>query len=82
MLGVIDLQLKTTGQPYLVGSKVTFADLMFVPWNSMVNGFLLGDFEEEFKSNYPKAYAWHQSLMDRESVKAMNAKRSAYMPKH
>lgn len=32
VLGVIDLHLKTTGQEYLIGSKVTYVDLLFVPW--------------------------------------------------
>ncbi|CZT15773.1 related to theta class glutathione S-transferase [Ramularia collo-cygni] len=69
-LGVIDLHLSKTKQPYLVGDKVSYADLMFVPWNSMV-GFLMQDdgFENEWKSNYPKCYEWHQKLVARPAVK-------------
>lgn len=75
--GVIDSHLSKTGNQYLVGDKVCFADLMFVPWDrlalgdGMGPGGGLGDKfrETEWQQNYPKAYAWHQKLLERDSVK-------------
>jgi glutathione S-transferase len=45
VIGVIDGHLERTGRQWLVGEKMCFADLMFVPWNwqalkiSMGTGF-------------------------------------------
>lgn len=38
ILSVLDAQLATSG--YLVGSKWTYADLSFVPWNASIAGFM------------------------------------------
>jgi glutathione S-transferase len=69
ILSVIDLHLTKTNQPYLVGDKVSYADLMFVPWNAMT-GFLMDEgFDQEWKTNYPKCYEWNQKLIARPAVK-------------
>ena len=75
--GVIDSHLSKTGQEYLVGDKVTFADLMFLPWNFLLIGGGMGpdaglgqEFrEKEWPEKYPHHYEWHQKLMERPSVK-------------
>ena len=75
--GVIDAHLTKTGTEYLVGDKLTFADLMFAPWNQLALGDLMGpdggigrEFrEKEWPEKYPKAYAWHQKLLQKDSVK-------------
>lgn len=36
--GVIDAHLKKQGTEYLVGDRVTYADLMFVPWATGILG--------------------------------------------
>ncbi|SMQ54571.1 unnamed protein product [Zymoseptoria tritici ST99CH_3D7] len=69
VLSVIDLHLKRTGQPYLVGDKVSYADLMFVPWNMMFGFIMSEEFDQEWKSSYPKCYEWHQKLIARPAVK-------------
>ena len=70
VLSVIDLHLNKTGKSYLVGDKVTFADLMFLPWNNGVATGLMGpDFAKEWEEKYPKCWAWHQKLMERSAVK-------------
>lgn len=70
VLGVIDLHLSKTGQQYLVpGDKVTYADLMFVPWNAMTGFIVSEDFDKEWKEKYPTCYAWHQKLIARPAVK-------------
>lgn len=38
-------------QKYLVGDKVTIADLSFIPWNSAVVNWLVPDIDAE--KNYP-----------------------------
>ncbi|EME41305.1 hypothetical protein DOTSEDRAFT_73646 [Dothistroma septosporum NZE10] len=69
IISVIDLHLTKTGKPYLVGDKVTFADLMFVPWNIVAADMLMGgSFAEEWQKTHPKAWEWHQSLASRASV--------------
>lgn len=74
---MIDSHLTKTGKPYLVGDKITFADFMFVSWDRLIFGMGMGpdgglgrEFrEKEWQQKYPKAYAWHQGMMERESVK-------------
>jgi glutathione S-transferase len=68
---VIDWHLKKTGRPYLVGDKISFVDLMFVPWNHQLPGMILAD--GAFEKEYPKAFAWWKSLEERESVKKVYA---------
>lgn len=71
VLGVIDTHLTKTKQPYLVGQKICFADLMFVTWNHLVP-ILMGegfDFEKEL----PAAYAWWRSMEERDGVKKVYA---------
>lgn len=79
MLSVIDAHLKKSGKEYLVGDKVSYADLMFVPWNAMA-GFLMGEgFDEEWKSTYPTCYEWHQKLISRPAVKKVLDVKAAKM---
>ena len=60
-----------------MGDKVCFADLIFVPWDRLALGDGMGpdgglgkEFREtEWQQTYPKAYAWHQKLLERDSVK-------------
>ncbi|KAF2163269.1 hypothetical protein M409DRAFT_68564 [Zasmidium cellare ATCC 36951] len=73
VLGVIDLHLSKTSQPYLTGQEVQYVDLMFVPWNGMVP-FLMGeDFVKEWKETYPRSFEWNEKLMARETVKKVFA---------
>lgn len=53
-----------------MGNKMTFADLMFVPWNTLLMMFMTGpEFGAEWKEKYPKCWDWHQRLLGVESVK-------------
>ena len=49
VLGVLDTVL--SNQKYLVGDKVTIADLSFIPWNMAVATRLVPDLDLE--ENYP-----------------------------
>lgn len=80
ILGVIDAHLKKTNQPYLVGKQVSYADLMFVPWNSML-GFLMGEefVEEGWKREFPVCWEWHRRLVERPAVKKVLEEKAVKM---
>ncbi|KAK7754183.1 hypothetical protein SLS62_003760 [Diatrype stigma] len=77
-LGVIDRHLGRTGQAYLVGVKCTFADLMYVPFNIILDSVLFHQegFEAEWEAEFPHAYAWHRRLMERKAVKEALAEKA------
>ena len=69
-MSVLDSHLARSGKPYLVGDRVSFADLMFVPWEYIRSLALMSpSFEASIKDDYPKFYAWYQRLLEMESVK-------------
>ncbi|KAK8109288.1 glutathione s-transferase [Apiospora sp. TS-2023a] len=69
VLGVLELHLRRTGQPYLVGDRVTYADLMFAPFHNVLCSVILyPEFEAEWKADFPRCYEWHQRLMRRPKV--------------
>ena len=85
VIGVIDSHLKKKGTPYLVGDKVTYADLMFVPWHWLLlaKPFLMGeDFQKEWEEKYPEAWAWNQRLQERPAVKKAREARQEAMSGH
>lgn len=61
--GVIDAHLKKQKTKYLVGDKLTYADLMFVPWAHVMATFPGLDL-----SQYETYGAWLKSLTDRPAV--------------
>lgn len=78
VLGVIDSHLKKQGTQYLIGDKVTYADLAFVPWHwlLMYAPHMMGeDFEKEWQQKYPKCWLWNQQLMERDAVKKVRDER-------
>ncbi|EME77220.1 uncharacterized protein MYCFIDRAFT_191416 [Pseudocercospora fijiensis CIRAD86] len=78
VLGVIDAHLTKTRQEYLVGEKLSYVDLMFVPWHEIAPKLLVGEgFLEEWEKTWPKTWAWHQKLMQREGVQRTLALRES-----
>ena len=69
VVGVLDSWLKT--HEWLVGDKMTFADLSFVPYaNFMANTPWLNQDGKLFENGkYPAYQAWVEKLVTRESVK-------------
>jgi glutathione S-transferase len=63
---VIDYHLNKTGKQYLLGDKVCYADLMFIPWNTF-GPMIVDNFD--WQKEYPKCYEWHQKLTSRPAVK-------------
>jgi len=57
-------------QDWLVGGKLTIADLSFIPWNKSVLGAQQRWGEDfKFEETYPAVAAWHKRLSERDSVK-------------
>lgn len=63
---VLDGVLAT--RDYLVGDKVTYADLAFVPWFALVPFIFSGE-EIDLGKEYPNYGRWLKSLLDRPAVK-------------
>lgn len=57
---------------YLVGDKVSYADLSFVAWNSILKLFPT---VSGWKADYPRVAAWNDGLEARESFKRVLAVR-------
>ncbi|CAG9997500.1 unnamed protein product [Clonostachys byssicola] len=70
VLGVLDNILKD--KEYLVANKLTYADLAFVPWSSIVTApQVVGpNFREKYEvdKKYPNFLAWHERVSSRPSV--------------
>ncbi|KAM3508026.1 hypothetical protein MY10362_001447 [Beauveria mimosiformis] len=60
------------GKEYLLGSKLTYVDLCFVPWEFAAQNFLGEDLKAagyDAQKKYPNYWAWYQRLLARPSVK-------------
>ncbi|KAL6699725.1 glutathione S-transferase [Trichoderma pleuroticola] len=65
------------GKEYLVGDKITLADLAYIPWDLALDTILLGNEEsataEDRKKLWPDWFAWHNRVLQRPSVQKMLA---------
>ncbi|KAI0771071.1 glutathione S-transferase C-terminal-like protein [Trametes elegans] len=67
VFGVLDSVLSK--QEWLVGGKLTVADLSFIPWNVAALNFSLKGLEGvDVEKQYPAFYKWHQKLVSRPIV--------------
>jgi glutathione S-transferase len=61
-----------TGKEYLVGGKITLADLAFIPWDRTLDVIMVGDSEaataEDREKLWPNWSAWHNRIMKRPAV--------------
>jgi len=64
-------------QKYLVGDKVTIADLSFITWNVMIMDWSTPDIEK----NYPGLARWHKELVERDAVKRVYAVKAGLQKK-
>ncbi|KAF2162069.1 hypothetical protein M409DRAFT_27448 [Zasmidium cellare ATCC 36951] len=84
VLGVIERHLTKTNKPYLLGDRVSYADLAFVPWHWLLlyKPQIMGeDFPKEWEKEFPKTWAWTQGLEARPSVKKVREERVEAMSK-
>ena len=74
------------GSLYLCGDKLSYADLMFVPWHWLLfqKPFLMGEeFPKEVEKDYPEFWAWNTRMQERDAVaKAMKARGEAMSKGH
>ncbi|OSD08171.1 glutathione transferase Ure2p class [Trametes coccinea BRFM310] len=67
VIGVLDGVLAK--QEWLVGGKLTVADLSFVPWNVVaVENIVKGLADVDLEKQFPAFYKWHQKLIARPVV--------------
>ncbi|KAM7189909.1 glutathione S-transferase [Naviculisporaceae sp. PSN 640] len=76
VLGVLEGVL--ADKNWLVGDKMTYADLAFVPWNDRLESVLLCPDEDKF-AGFPKVKAWHESMTSRPAWKRAMEKRDKLM---
>jgi len=68
VLGVLEGVLSK--QEWLVGGKVTIADLSFITWNNIAfSGFIDGFEGFNAEKDVPSVLAWHNKLKERDAVK-------------
>lgn len=77
VLGVLDRSLED-GKQWLVGDKMTYADLAFVSWNVMLEQILASSLDEIFEG-LPNARAWYDRLAALPSWQRTAALRVKYM---
>lgn len=74
VVGVIDAHLKKQQTKYVVGDRITYADLAFTVWFDMIHNWLLTSADFDYKTEHPTYAAWIDGLLSRESVKTVLAK--------
>ncbi|KAH9852464.1 glutathione S-transferase C-terminal-like protein [Lenzites betulinus] len=64
-------------QEWLVGGKVTIADLSFISWNHIALTFILKGVEGvDVEKDFPSVFKWHQKLVARPAVAKILAKQA------
>jgi glutathione S-transferase len=76
VLGVLEGALE--GRQWLVGDKITFADLSFSLWNERIDALILCPPEKKF-DGFPNVQAWHERITSRPAWKAIMKKRDQLM---
>ncbi|PIA93080.1 hypothetical protein CB0940_05204 [Cercospora beticola] len=72
-LATIENHLGATGNLYLIGDRITYADLLYVASREAISTTLMRsfveNFEVEWRREWPRTYDWYQRLLMRDSVK-------------
>ena len=76
ILGVLDGVLE--GKQWLVGDRITFADIAFAPWNDRIDSLLFCAPDKKFEG-FPNVQAWHERITSRPAWKRVMDKRARYM---
>ncbi|KAF1964990.1 glutathione S-transferase [Bimuria novae-zelandiae CBS 107.79] len=66
------------GKQWLVGDKMTFADLAFSVWNERIDALISCKPEEKF-DRFPNVEAWHERMTGRVAWKSVMAERAKIM---
>lgn len=76
VLTVLDGALE--GKQWLVGDKMTYADLAFANWNDRIDMLILCAPEKKFEG-CPNVQAWHERMTSRAAWKTIMEKRAQLM---
>lgn len=70
VLGVLEIVLaaKPADAQWLVGDKMTFADMAFMPWNYRLSEVLMQSWDEVWEG-FPHVRAWHEKMVELPSWK-------------
>ena len=66
------------GKEWLVGDKITYADLSFVTWNDRIDSITFCAPDKKFEG-FPNVGAWHERMLSRTSWKKIMEDRSQLM---
>jgi glutathione S-transferase len=77
ILGVLEKSL--AGREWLVGNKITFADLSFATWNDRVDSVLMTPPEQDKFEGFPNVRNWHERMISRPSWKKAMETRAKLM---
>ncbi|KAI0699620.1 glutathione S-transferase C-terminal-like protein [Cerioporus squamosus] len=73
VVSVLDGVLAKSPSGWLVGGKLTIADLAFLTWNRAAVNVILKDFEGgDVQTKYPAFWAWHHKIDSRNSAKKLS----------
>lgn len=56
------------GKQWLVGNRITYADISFAPWNDRFDAVVMCEPEKKFQG-FPNVAAWHERIVSRPSWK-------------
>ena len=65
--GVLDGRLKDQTSGYIVGNRLSIADIAFYPWIRISDGCGI-KMEKTVKSDFPNIYKWYHNMRERQSV--------------
>jgi glutathione S-transferase len=69
--GVLESGLKSNGTGWLVGDKLTYADLSFVTWSWIADGLMQQYGKPALGSLFPEYGNWMQRMEEREVIKGI-----------
>ncbi|KAK3989400.1 putative glutathione S-transferase, partial [Cladorrhinum sp. PSN332] len=72
------LSAKPADEQWLVGNKMTYADMAFVPWNFRLSEVLMQSWDEVFEGT-PHVRAWHEKMVELPSWKRAMEHRARLM---
>ncbi|KAJ8126268.1 hypothetical protein O1611_g7373 [Lasiodiplodia mahajangana] len=79
VLQVLDGWLE--GRQWLVGDKMTYADMAFVPWNDRIDDVIIGCARANMFEGCPNVQAWHERMTSRHTWKKIMEDRRVLMEK-
>lgn len=80
--GVLDTGLRSNGTGWLVGDKMTYADLSFVTWAWIGDGLMKELGKPALVNSFPEYGKWMQRMEEGEVVKNMKIRMARARAEH